>query len=53
MKPNYSCKCLKCGKIFSLTPNDLDEKPENRLTEEQIKKLGKEGCLKCGSKKLE
>ena len=53
MKPTYSCKCLKCGKIFNLTPNDVDEKPENRLTEEQIKKLGKDGCLNCQSKKLE
>jgi hypothetical protein len=53
MKPSYSCKCLKCNKIFSLTPHDLDEKPEDRLNEEQIKKLKKDGCLKCGSKNCE
>jgi DNA-directed RNA polymerase subunit RPC12/RpoP len=53
MKPSYSCKCLKCGKIFSLIPYDIEEKPEDRLSEEQIKKLSRDGCLNCQNKKLE
>src|SRR2546430_2433590 len=40
---NIFCKCLKCGKIFS---------PAG-LTEEQNKKIGRDGCLNCQSKNLE